>query len=377
MGTNRQAFDRYVNGEKDALDGMPMQKQARISELCEVRDRFLLMFPEERYDFDVALTCQQKSLMGKYDAAIESLDPVALRNILNERASYDAGIRSLARDSFNSWITDERGNKYDERLSWRTRLEHTLDTYRGELASCDDMLARRVEDLCEWASCKALVMFPGIWMYGASQDEQDKMSRLAKLLLLCLFFRSAEMQLANGVLLARKKNNSATAIARAIETDAETVARMEKKYQTFRENAQAVGGNFLTAQAPMRTAQAQRKLFDERRNKPEYAFVAYLLAHQQELTDILMTVTREFLTSVNYCSYALAIRDTSDRPDHPVNPYLFKLRITHNFLNQYDHMIAPAYKKLHNLHVRDDLIQCVLYEGRKEFKKRVSSRRGA
>lgn len=45
--------------------------------------------------------------------------------------------------------------------------------------------------------------------------------------------------------------------------------------------------------------------------------------------------------------------------------------MTNNFLKEYDYAITPVYDSLKRLGVKDDLIRCVLYEGSKEFKKRI------
>ena len=75
------------------------------------------------------------------------------------------------------------------------------------------------------------------------------------------------------------KKNSNAAIARVLETDTKKLDRMVKSYEKTMNDAVSENG-FLMAEGPMRAADAQEKLFTERKNKPEYEFVGYLLSHQ-------------------------------------------------------------------------------------------------
>lgn len=182
------------------------------------------------------------------------------------------------------------------------------------------------------------------------------------------------MQLAQSVLIAQRKNNSNAAIARTLETDTKKLSRMTEKYHSQIENEATRNGDILMAESPMRAASAQEKLFKERKNKPEYAFVAYLLMSQGDNahTDFQKDLMRDFLRLVNYCAFALAVRHNNEEPNKPINAYLFKLRITNVFIRQYDYAITPAYEQLKKLGVKDDLIRCVLYENSKEFKYRIA-----
>lgn len=381
MGVNQEIFEQYVHSDKDALSGMPVQKQAKFRELRDVLSRSFDDYPEEmKPEFSIALTGTQNSLMAKCNEAIEELDAEKFRNFLEVRKDYDIALRTLSNNSFNSLYTDRNGNKYDERHGKETRLEKVFTSYSREFDQCNEMLAVKVNSFYSRGRDELVAFFPGFLDLVASTKDPStivkdvrKMELLAKLFSLCHFFNSFKLQLAQGVILARKKNNSDSAIARVLETDAKKLNRMVEDYQTKTVDAAPAEEGVLTVEGPMKAASAQRKLFTERKDKPEYAFVAYLVSHQdgEGFQGFQSDLLREVLQTVNYCSFALAVRNGNEDVEHPVNAYLFKLRITRNFLKQYDYAITPVYEELKKLGVKDDLIQCVLYEGSKEFKKRV------
>ena len=165
------------------------------------------------------------------------------------------------------------------------------------------------------------------------------------------------------------KKNSNAAIARVLETDTKKLDRMVKSYEKTMNDAVSENG-FLMAEGPMRAADAQEKLFTERKNKPEYEFVGYLLSHQdsEALQGFHSDLMREFLQTENYLSFALALCDIGRDADRPTDVYLFKLYMTNNFLKEYDYTITPVYDSLKRLGVKDDLIRCVLYEGSKAYR---------
>lgn len=100
------------------------------------------------------------------------------------------------------------------------------------------------------------------------------------------------------------KKNSNAAIARVLETDTKKLDRMVKSYEKTMNDAVSENG-FLMAEGPMRAADAQEKLFTERKNKPEYEFVGYLLSHQdsEALQGFHSDLMREFLQTENYLSF--------------------------------------------------------------------------
>lgn len=378
MGVNQQIFERYVNGDVNALEGLPVQKQAKFRELRDVRDRFFRESSREvRLSFDILLTGNQSNLMVNCNEAIEQLDTDKFREALEARANYDTELRVLADACFTKLSTDRQGNKYDEKQRGETRLENVFDSYSKELEGCNEMLIRVINDFYSRGAAEMVSDFPMIYLRPTSENDLVKMMLLAKLFSLHQFFESVKVQLAQSVLIARKKGNSDSAIARALETDTKKLNRMVDKYQLLRKNSRPLANNFFTMTAPMKTASTQEKLFAERKEKPEYAFVGHLLIHQDDevLCGFQMDLMREFLHTVNYCSFALAVRHCNEEPKKPVNVYLFKLRITNKFMQQYDSAITPAYEALKRLRVKDDLIQCVLYEGSKEFKRRVARAR--
>lgn len=60
MGVNQQIFERYVNGEITALEGLPMQKQAKFQALSKTLKQVVSKLPEEiRIGFDITLTGTQ------------------------------------------------------------------------------------------------------------------------------------------------------------------------------------------------------------------------------------------------------------------------------------------------------------------------------
>lgn len=378
MGVNQQIFERYVNGDEKVLVGMPVQRQAKFRQLREVLSQFFQESPEAmQLSFDVALTGTQNSLMAKCNAAIEELDATQFRSALDARANYDAILHTLSENYYVNLETDSLGYKYDEKHGWRTGLEEVLDSYKKPLDGCNKILVRTVNGFYARGASELVAFFPEIWKLPTSIDDLQKMSLLAKLFVFRKFFGSLKLQIAQNILIAREKNNSDAAIARALETDSKKLGRMLKTYQTRAKDSEHLDDGAFVMKEPMKAASAQEKLFAERKDKPEYAFVAYLLSHQTNgiPCDFQKDLMREFLRMANYCSYALAIRHDNEDPRKPINAYLFKLRIMNNFLREYDCSITPAYECLKRLKVRDDLIRCVLYEDSKEFKKRVERAR--
>lgn len=374
MGVNQRIFERYVSGDETVFAGMPVQKQIKFRRLADVCAKFFAEYPEDiKPEFAVALTGTQNHLMAKCNQAIEELNAKQLHHFLNDRKEYDMQLRVVANNYFTNLYTDKIGNKYDEKQGMSTRLEKILAMYSKELSECDEILVGKVNTFFNQGINELISFFPKIWVSMTSQRDILKMGLLAKLFGLHQFFDSLKMQLAQSVIIARKKNNSDAAIARILETDAKKLNRMVEKYETTMSSAVSFENDVLMAEGPMRAASAQQKLLTERKNKPEYAFVAYLLSHQDDEIprDFQADLMREFLLTVNYFSFALAVRDSNENVNHPTNAYVFKLRIMHDFLKQYDYSIAPTYENLKRLGVKDDLIQCVLYEGSKEFKQRI------
>ena len=68
------------------------------------------------------------------------------------------------------------------------------------------------------------------------------------------------------MILARMKKNSNAAIARVLETDTKKLDRMVKSYEKTMNDAVSENG-FLMAEGPMRAADAQEKLFTERKKQ--------------------------------------------------------------------------------------------------------------
>ncbi|MDB6519111.1 hypothetical protein PMO90_07650 [Bifidobacterium pseudocatenulatum] len=374
MGVNQRIFERYMSGDETVLVGMPVQKRIKFRRLVDVCAKFFAEYPEDiKPEFAVALTGVQNHLMAKCNQAIEELNAEQLHQFLNERKEYDMQLRVLSNYFFTNLYTDKIGNKYDEKQGVSTRLENTLTLYSKELNECDEVLVSKVNTFCNQGINELISFFPVIWNTLISKEDILKMGLLAKLFSFRQFFNSLKMQLAQSVIIAREKNNSDAVIARMLETDAKKLNRMVKKYRTTMSAAMSLENDVLMAEGPMRAASAQQKLFAERKNKPEYAFVAYLLSHQDAEVprDFQADLMREFLQTVNYFSFALAVRDSNENVKHPTNAYVFKLRMMHDFLKQYDYSIAPTYESLKRLGVKDDLIQCVLYEGSKEFKQRI------
>lgn len=376
MGVNQRIFERYVSGDVAVLDGMPIQQQVKFRELNNVCSKFFSEYPEEmKPEFTVALTGTQNLLMSKCNEAIEELDPKRLYKALEDRKNYDLQLRTLSDNYFTNLYTDEVGNKYDEKQGRETRLENLLVSYSKEFTECNEVLAGKVNSFYSQGINELVSFFPAIWALPTSDEDILKMGLLAKLFSLHQFFSSLKLQLAQGVMIARRKNNSDAAIARILDgADPKKLNRMVKDYETIMSGSVPLEKGFLMAVGPMRAASAQQKLFVEKKNKPEYAFVAYLLSHQGDEVPrgFQSDLMREFLQTVNYFSFALAVRDSNENVDHPTNVYVFKLRMTHDFLKQYDYSIAPAYEILKRLGVKDDLIRCVLYEDSKEFKKRIA-----
>ena len=374
MGMYQRIFERYVNGDKTVLDGMSVQKRIKFRRLVDVCAKFFAEYPEDmKPEFAIALTGAQNHLMVKCNQAIEELNAEQLQYFLNVRKEYDMQLHAFSEKYFTNLYTDKIGNRYDEKQGANTRLEDTLALYSKELNECDEVLVNKVNTFYNQGINELISFFPKICTLETSQEDILKMGLLAKLFSLRQFFDSLKMQLSQSVMIARKKNNSNAAIARILETDAKKLDRMVGKYETVMSSAVSFGNDTLMAEGSMRAASAQQKLFAERKNKPEYAFVAYLLSHQDAEVprDFQADLMREFLQTVNYFSFALAVRDSNENVNHQTNAYVFKLRIMHDFLKQYDYSIAPAYENLKRLGVKDDLIQCVLYEGSKEFKQRI------
>lgn len=378
MGVNQQIFEHYVNGDETVLIGMPVQRQAKFKQLREVLSQFFQESPEDmRISFDVALTGTQNSLMAKCNAAIEELDAAQFRSALEARANYDAILHILSENYYVNLETDSLGYKYDEKHGWRTSLEEVLDSYQKELDRCNNLLVRTVNSFYARGANELIAYFPAIWELPTSIDDLQKMTLLAKMFVFRKFFGSLKLQIAQNILIAREKNNSDAAIARALETDSKKLGRMLKTYQARAEDSEYLNGGVFVMKEPMKAAGAQEKLFAKRKDKPEYAFVAYLLSHQTDEIpcNFQKDLMQEFLRMVDYCSYALAIRHDNEDPRKPINAYIFKLRIMNSFLREYDRSITPAHEYLKRLKVRDDLIRCVLYEDSKEFKKRVERAR--
>ena len=375
MGVNQQIFERYVNGEITALEGLPMQKQAKFQALSKTLKQVVSKLPEEiRIGFDITLTGTQNILMKNCNTAIEQLDSDAFYKALKEREHYDSELHTLADNFFSNLSTDKRGNKYDRQQGWETDLENTFRRYSKELNGCNEMLIRRVNGFYSLGISELVYGFPAIHHHQINTYDIQKMMLLAKLFSLRSFFESVKMQLAQSALIAQRKNNSNAAIARTLETDTKKLSRMTEKYHSQIENEASRNGDILMAESPMRAASAQEKLFKERKDKPEYAFVAYLLMSQGDNahTGFQEDLMRDFLRLVNYGAFALAVRHSNEETNKPINAYLFKLRIINVFMRQYDYAITPAYEQLKKLGVKDDLIQCVLYEESKEFKKRIA-----
>ena len=374
MGVNQRIFERYVSGDETVLDGMPVQKQIKFRRLADVCSNFFEEYPEDiKPEFAVALTGTQNHLMAKCNQAIEELNAEQLHHFLNERKEYDTQLRVLSNNYFTNLYTDTIGNKYDEKQGVGTRLEKMLAMYSKELSECDEVLVSKINTFFNKGINELISFFPKNWVSVTSQEDILKMGLLAKLFGLRQFFDSLKMQLTQSVMIARKKNNSDAAIARILETDAKKLNRMVKKYETTMSSAVSFENGVLMAEGPMRAASAQQKLLAERKNKPEYAFVAYMISHQDDEIprNFQADLMREFLQTVNYFSFAFAVRDSNENVDHPTNAYVFKLRVMHDFLKQYDYSITPTYEHLKRLGVKDDLIRCVLYEGSKEFKQRI------
>lgn len=376
MDANQRIFERYTSGDVTALDGMPVQQQVKFRELSKVCSQFFSEYPKEmKSEFAVALTGMQNLLMSKCNEAIEELDSKRLYKALEDRKNYDLQLRALSDNYFANLYTDKVGNKYDEKQGRETRLEKILASYSKEFTECNEVLVSKVNSFYSQGINELVSFFPAIWVLPTSEEDLLKMGLLAKLFSLHQFFASLKLQLAQSVMIARMKNNSDAVIARILdEADPKKLNRMVKDYEMIMSSSTPLKNDSLMAEGPMRAASAQQKLFAEKKNKPEYAFVAYLLSHQGDKVprDFQSNLMREFLQTVNYFSFALAVRDSGENVDHPTNVYVFKLRMTHDFLKQYDYSIAPAYESLKRLGVKDDLIRCVLYEGSKEFKKRIA-----
>lgn len=374
MGVNQQVFERYVNGDETALMGMPVQKQIKFRELRNVLSRFFGDYPERmKPEFAIALIDDQCFLMDKCNRAIEELDAEKLYKLLNERKEHDLTLRSISDNYLTSLDDDSVGNRYDEKQDRKTKLEKKIASYSEALDKCNKILRGKVTTFYDHKIYK-IVCFPLLEINNLPTAEEDslKIIFLAKLFSLRCFFASLKFQLAQQVILARMKKNSNAAIARVLETDTKKLDRMVKSYEKTMNDAVSENG-FLMAEEPMRAADAQEKLFTERKNKPEYEFVGYLLSHQdsEALQGFHSDLMREFLQTENYLSFALALCDIGRDADRPTDVYLFKLYMTNIFLKEYDYTITPVYDSLKRLGVKDDLIRCVLYEGSKEFKKRI------
>lgn len=376
MSSNLHIFEQWVNGDNGALNGIPVQKQARFRELREVLDEFFRNNQILQYELGIAITGEQNRLMQSCNDAIEHLDIPALKRGLEARADYDTELHELARLFFTALPTDELGNKYDNKLAdgINSELGQALDAYSADLSKCDNVLQAVMN--ASWNERQGEFVYTLIkdWQAMPTETEVCEILLLSKLFWLSQFFGSLEQQRTNSVLLAKAKRNSNAAIARAISIpDPEKVDRMIKKYQILDDTAVTVNDRYKQLAMPMQTARAQEKLFSEQNPKPEYAYVGYLLSHQHALAEFFAELLQTFLDLVNYYAYALATKDYNKNPDTAINVYLFKLRLTSNFLEQYDYAITPPYDKLKHLHVTDDLIRCVLYEDPKEFKKRMKT----
>lgn len=374
MNDNVQIFIRYVNEGDVALEGLSVQTRARFQELRKVYERFFVESPEMQLELDVPFVDIQKELLVDCVSAIEQLDVCGLRNALTKRRNYDAYLHMRADKEFNSLFSDQLGNKYDEKMGDETRLERVFSKYSAELHGCNELLIRTVWVFCFQGAAEIVYGFPPVQCLQTSESDLEKMMLLGRLFVLHRLFQSLKSQLAVNVILARMKNNSDSVIARTLETDTKKLQRMVNQYEVSVASCERRGPDILVITAPMRSAQAQEKLFSEKKGKPEYAFVGYVLSHQCDgvIYDFQADLMEEFMRSARYCAFALAVQHGNEDPDKPVNAYLFKLRIMNVFLRQYNNLIAPTYSRLKKLGVSDELIQCVLYEGRKEFRKRVA-----
>lgn len=193
MGVNQQIFERYVNGETTALEGLPMQKQAKFQALSKTLKQVVSKLSEEiRIGFDITLTGTQSNLMANCNTAIEQLDSDAFYKALKERERYDIGLHALADNFFSNLSTDKRGNKYDRQQGWETDLENTFRRYSKELNGCDEMLIRQVNDFYSQGISELVYGFPTIHHHRISAYDIQKMMLLAKLFSLRSFLNQSK-----------------------------------------------------------------------------------------------------------------------------------------------------------------------------------------